>query len=133
MNTANLKPLNFNLDLPSRIITIRDNAINWVWYNQYSLHTSSWDKVLWGSLIASDRIHKFDERQGAEQHPKMEEAHIFNGSFYNRPDYGQIKAFGMETIKRWEQACEELGVSDRDCSTIVTAYKGDAKFKFAIR
>lgn len=126
--------LNFNLEFPSRIITVRDNAINWVWYHQYEISKGFEPGVLWARLVASDRLHKFDERQGGEAHPKTETPNLFESEhFYHRPNYRTIKAFGMSVIKEWEKACNELGVRDDDTKTILKVRKGDLRLTFPIR
>lgn len=126
--------LNFNLEFLSRIITVRYDGINWIWYNQYELYTNSFDNVTWARLKASDRLHKWDERQGGNSHPSSDTPNLFSGDFYHRPDYSQIKAFGMEVIDRWVQACKELGVSDQDCGTILTLRKdNEVVLKLPIR
>jgi hypothetical protein len=94
-------------------ILVRDGAINWIWYHRFE---KAYRDEYFFPKGESFRLHKFDERQGADQHPKD----VVDVTFtHQRPDYRQIKAFGISLIDRWVKACKELNMRDDEIIRII--------------
>jgi hypothetical protein len=103
-------------------ITVRGDGINWVWYHTYVYHDSMWGEG--GHFFPKGegyRLHKFDERQGSEQHPTNA---VSISATIHRPHYRQIKAFGMDVITRWVKLCEGLGVRDDEMIMVICLSDG---------
>lgn len=61
---------------PTRIM-VDGGGINWCWYSEYEIVRDPTNKDrASGKLIWSDRFHKFDERQGAGNHPTATHNHL---------------------------------------------------------
>ncbi len=80
-------------------IMVRSSGINWVWYHRYEIDGNT-AKQVW-----SDRFHKFDKNQGAENHPVW--THYVE--MHSEPSETAIAAFarnGRDILKSHNDWCD---------------------------
>lgn len=88
--------------MTTKTIMINSDGINWCWYHCYTLGADGLLTFEW-----SDRFHKFDEMQGAGQHP--EATHTLVRSFALAAEWkrGPDSSWPADWLEREDRAFEE--------------------------
>lgn len=104
-------------------IVVQDNGINWTWYHSYTMAGNA------VTLNWSNSFHKYDEGQGASQHPVATHCHLQTYEPLNEANRARWPSDWVEKHeKNWARHCAEACVDPASVARIHKVYPvGDSK------
>lgn len=85
--------------MTKRDVIVSGGGINWCWYHWLTLD----DKTMTAVETRADRFHRFNEWQGADNHPTPT---VFDFDVYHAPDMSprHIAIWGAARVQSWAES-----------------------------